>query len=140
MEQTYRSAPAPAPVLVATIGSKVFGLDRATGRVLWEHALNAYGVACALVVQDDVVYAASMKDLACLDYRTGRVLWSSALAASGRVTLLVDGAQLFVGCGGEVECFSLGGKRLWHNPFKGKGLANVALGVPGQVAQADDAG
>jgi outer membrane protein assembly factor BamB len=140
MEQTYRSAPATAPVLVVTIGGKVFGLDRATGQVLWEHTLNGYGTACALVVQDHVVYAAGMRDLVCLDYLTGRVLWSSALAPGGRATLLVDGAQLFVGCSGEVECFSLEGKRLWHNPFKGKGLANVALGVPGSVAQADDAG
>ena len=32
------------------------------------------------------------------------------------------------------------GQRVWHQPFKGRGLGSMALAFPGNVRQADDVG
>jgi hypothetical protein len=55
----------------------------------------------------------------------------------GRGTLLVDGHQLFTGVCGEIVCFDWNGALLWHDPLKGRGIAPMSLGLPGNVRQAD---
>lgn len=54
--------------------------------------------------------------------------------------MLVDGGHVYVARGGEVTCFTTQGQVVWFNPFKGKGTGSIALGLPGNVRQADDIG
>ncbi|WP_437603167.1 PQQ-binding-like beta-propeller repeat protein [Sorangium sp. So ce590] len=134
----YRTI-AAAPVLVAAFLDQIFGVDPVTGRVLWEHKQGGAGYSStALLITPAAIYAATFSSIACLRYPTGELLWQAETATQGRATLLLEGDRLFVAKQGEIECFSLTGQSLWHNRFKGKGMAAVALGVPGNVAQADD--
>ncbi|MCK6550509.1 PQQ-like beta-propeller repeat protein [Myxococcota bacterium] len=124
--------------LVAAWSGRVFGVDRATGEVLWEHELDTAGNATALIVTDTHVFAATFRELAALRYPTGELLWTISTTAIGRATLLLDGDHLFVAKSGELECVSTAGRWLWHERFAGKGAGYAALGVPGNVAQADE--
>ncbi|WP_437728316.1 outer membrane protein assembly factor BamB family protein [Sorangium sp. So ce861] len=134
----YRTT-AAAPVLVAAFLGQIFGVDPATGRVLWEHKQDGAGyTSTALLITPAAIYAASISSVICLRYPTGELLWEVKTATHGRATLLLEGDRLFVAKQGEIECFSVTGQSLWHNRFKGKGMGPVALGVPGNVAQSDD--
>ena len=134
--QDYRTA-SPSPVLVVAFGSRVLGLDPARGAVVWKHELTGTASEIFLVVTPTLVVAVGYVGIACFRYPTGEKLWSADSATSGRPTVLLDGDRLFVGRMGEVECWSLSGTRLWHEPFKGFGMGPVAIGVPDRVAQAD---
>ncbi|WP_437785617.1 outer membrane protein assembly factor BamB family protein [Sorangium sp. So ce1097] len=136
----YRTT-AAKPVLVAAFLDQIFGVDPATGSVLWEHKLEGMRhSSTALVITPEAVYAAPFSSVACLRYPTGELLWETKTAMQGRATLLLEGDRLFVAKLGEIECFSLTGKSLWHNQFKGKGMGPVTLGVPDNVIQSDDTG
>ena len=135
----YRNSGPVAP-LVAAFSGRVFGLDPATGRVLWEKTLDMAGNPSALVVTESFVYVATFSTLTCLRYTRGELVWTVDTHVAGRATLLLDDERLLVGKRGVVECFSLSGERLWRNDFKGKGQGAVALGYPGAVMQADDRG
>lgn len=135
----YRETGSASP-LVAAFSGNVFGLDSATGRVLWEQELDTAGNPSALVVTESFVYVATFRTLACLHYRTGKIVWSVDTHVAGRATLMLHGERLFVGKRGVIECFSLSGESVWRNDFKGKGEGAIALGHPGAVMQADDHG
>jgi outer membrane protein assembly factor BamB len=136
---TYREGE-PAPVIIAAFGGRVLGLDPGTGEVRWEQLIETTGYACSLLVTNSTIYTCGVKKLVCLDYPTGAVRWTADMPR-GRGTLLLEGGRLFVATSsGEIDCFSLDGQRLWHNPLKGKGNGAVALGTPGNVMQADDRG
>jgi outer membrane protein assembly factor BamB len=127
----------PAPVIVAALGGQVLGIDAATGEVRWEQEIEDTQGACALLVTNSTIYACSASALVCLDYPSGARRWTAS-TSRGRGTLLLEGGRLFVGTSrGEVECFSLDGRRLWHNRLPNRGLGVIALGVPGNVMQAD---
>ena len=131
----YREQPMP-PVLVVAFNGRVFGVDLATGEARWEHNLS--GVESpAILVTSDAIYAASERKLTCLRYPDGKRLWSVDVSAGGRATLLLEGDRIVVAHQGEVACFTRDGARTWHNAFTGKGVGVVALGTPGNVAQAD---
>lgn len=136
---TYRETEL-APTLVVALSGNVFGLDPDTGNVLWEQELDMAGNPTALVITETLIYAATFRTLSCLRYPTGKLVWSVDTQEAGRATLLLDGERLIVAKAGVIECFSLSGKVLWFNGFKGKGRGAIALGYPGHVAQADDRG
>jgi outer membrane protein assembly factor BamB len=136
---TYRAAGA-APVLVVAFAGRIFGQDPPTGRVLWEREIDAAARPITLILTPDTVFAATFQNLVCLRYPTGEIVWTARTKVVGRATVILEGDHVFVGKGGEIECFSLGGQSLWHEKFKGKGAGEVALGVPGNVAQADELG
>jgi outer membrane protein assembly factor BamB len=127
-------------VIVAAFSGRIFGLDARNGEVIWEHELDTAGNPIALLITADAIYAATFHNLACLHYPSGRRVWSVPTRIGGRATLLLEGDRLLVGKNGEVECFTLAGESSWHNGFKGKGIGPVSLGVPGNVAQADESG
>jgi outer membrane protein assembly factor BamB len=127
-------------LLVSAFSGHVFGVDPGSGEVRWEHELDMAGNATAVVLTRDAVFAATFSMLSMIRYPSGELVWSVPTSASGRATLLLDDDRLFVAKRGEIEAFALDGKTLWRNRFKGKGLGSVVLGVPGNVAQADDAG
>jgi outer membrane protein assembly factor BamB len=125
---------------VFALGGRVGGMDRSTGEVRW---LKEFGDSeeVFLVVTDDVVLASSEEPILwCLDYLTGRTLWHAPTTGKGRATIVLDRDQIVVAKAGYVNCFDRTGKHLWSNLLKGYGIGRVALGFPGNVAQADDLG
>jgi hypothetical protein len=135
----YRSHAAPdRSLLVTAFGGRVFGLERGNGQIRWETKVDASS-AVEIFLGDGIVIAASLSLLAFIDYATGAIRTSVPLAGSqtGRPTMLVDGEHVYVGSGGEVSCYTLHGNKVWWQPFTGKGIWDVALGLPGNVRQAD---
>jgi outer membrane protein assembly factor BamB len=134
----YRSDASPdRTLLVAAFGCLVFGLERSSGAVRWEVKLE--GAEVEIAIADGVVIAATQTHLAFIDYATGALHKSVGLQGGwvGRPTMLVDAGHIYVGRNGEVSCYTLRGENIWLEPFKGKGAAAVALGLPGNVRQAD---
>ena len=137
-----RTSSAPdRSVLVVSFASKVFGLDRWTGAPRWEVDLAGYGEADLHIVAE-VVIAVTSSHVVFLDYRSGGVHAKVSLGVNyeRRPTSIVDEGHLYVGANGELVCFTLQGQRVWHQPFTGKGMGSMALALPGNVRQADDAG
>jgi outer membrane protein assembly factor BamB len=135
---TFREG-APTPVVVLAIESRVLGIEPGTGEVRWEHNLASLSsTPTALLITPNHVFAAANNKLYCLEYPTGTLLWKAEVP-NGRAVLLLDGGRLFVSTSsGKIECYTLDGQRLWQNPLKGKGTGAVAIGVPGNVMQADE--
>ena len=142
----YRaSAGAPEPdrsILVVGIHGKVLGLDRATGQIRWSNDLRGggYGEVFLAVGYGVVIASAVGAAIYCLDYLTGETRWSDSTQASGRATIVIEPDQIVCSKGGYVDCYTPDGTRLWQQPLSGQGLGRVALGYPGNVAQADDKG
>ncbi|MBI5516275.1 MAG: PQQ-binding-like beta-propeller repeat protein [Deltaproteobacteria bacterium] len=127
-------------ILVFALQGRVGGMDRSTGEVRWLREFGDGGEVF-LVVTDEVVLASSdAPELWCLDYTTGKALWQSPTTGRGRATIVLDRDQVVVAKGGYVNCFDRTGKHLWSNLLKGYGTGRIALGFPGNVAQADDQG
>lgn len=121
----------------------MFGVDRSTGAVRWELGDDVVpSVVLEIAIEGNVVIVASHARLAFLDYATGRI--HAVVEIGGdyprRPTMLVDQGQVIIARDGEVTCFTTRGERLWCQPFKGKGLGATAIGLPGNIRQADDPG
>jgi len=129
-------------ILVVGINGKLLGIDRATGEVKWEDPLEGggYGEVYIVWLRDVMFVSAGGKSVFCFRYPTGRKLWYAETSAPGRATMLVQGAHLFVAKGGEVECFTHDGAKLWTQALPGRSQDNITLALPGLVAQADNAG
>jgi outer membrane protein assembly factor BamB len=134
------SIPSERPVLVVAFRGRIFGLSRASGQILWE-VMHGAGPP-ELLITSDRVYAVGGPSLLVLEYPSGREIRRVLLEATfgGRSRLLLDGGHLFVGVGGEAFCLTRDGDLLWKQPFEGKGVADVALGFPGNVRQVDVVG
>lgn len=138
---TTSSAPEDRSLLIACFAGKAFGLDRRTGAVRWRTELEGYG-AIELAVGGGWVVACTSSHLHFVEYLTGRLASSvpHTVKRSMRPVMVIDEGQILVGLGGEVVAYSTSGEPLWSQPFKGEGIAVVALGLPGNVRQADDTG
>ncbi len=134
---TYRES-APTAVVVLAICERILGIDPATGEVRWTQKLAWGGLAAAaLLVTPNHIFAAINSKVACFDYPTGEPRWTADIP-SGRPVLLLDSGRLYVSTSsGRLDCFSIDGQHLWQNPLKGMGQGCVAIGVPGNVMQAD---
>jgi len=121
--------------VVVAFNGKVLAMDLVTGERVWSYDLGG-SATVRLAIDDGKVYCCAYSGLACLDYDSGRELWRTA--EEGNETLLVVGDRVLTGCNGELRCYSAAdGRRLWEDKFKGMGLGCVALGVPGNIVQAD---
>ncbi len=134
------NAPPPPPIVVSAIGKQVFGLLLATGQEVWRYTMpNPKSPPRIHVTERYVIVAGSM--LACLDYATGGVYWQvpAALAHNTAGAMLVVGGALVLTAGPEVLCHALAdGRLLWHAALPDTGgWEKMALGTPGNVAQAD---
>ena len=87
-----------------------------------------------------VVASSYDESIVSLDYATGAVLWTAATHTTGRATILVERDVIVCAKGGYLDCFGHGGKKLWTQPLTGLGTGRIALGFPGNVAQADAEG
>ena len=138
----YRDA--ETAVLVIAFNGRIFGLDPATGQQRWAYDIgNDFARnEVELLISTSRIYACDGRSLVCLEYPSGRWLGSTPLPprGQGRPTMVLQGDRLYVATRGVVTCFDDGGKMVWHEPFGGSGYGSVALGFPGNVRQADDAG
>jgi hypothetical protein len=124
---------ASPPVLVVAFGAHVIGVQPETGARLWERTLDgAYYPRLHLLPAHVLVLS---NELQCLELASGRTIWKAATPGG---TLLCDDRHAYVGGGGEAWAVRLqDGAVLWHDEYKGKGIADVALGICGVVAQLD---
>lgn len=143
MGTPYREGPPEEDrsILVVTLNGKVHGVDRQTGELRWTQGTNQWGGGRGevfLAMAHGLVIASSYEDaIVSLDYTTGAITWSAHTHSSGRATILVERDVIICAKGGYLDCFAHGGKKLWTQPLTGLGMGNVALGFPGNVAQAD---
>jgi hypothetical protein len=142
----YRAnAAEPQPdrsVLVVGLSGHVYGIARATGELLWANNLRGggFGEVFIAVGYGVVIASAGGAALYCIDYLTGNDRWAVATQASGRATIVIEPDQIVCAKGGYIDCFSPDGNKLWSQPLKGAGVGRIALGYPGNIAQADDPG
>jgi outer membrane protein assembly factor BamB len=131
-------------ILVVTLNGKVFGVDRQTGALRWKQATSQWGGGRGevfLAMAHGLVIASSYEDvIVSLDYATGAIKWSARTQNPGRATILIERDVIICAKAGYLDCFSHGGKKLWTQPLTGFGEGRVALGFPGNVAQADAEG
>jgi outer membrane protein assembly factor BamB len=129
-------------ILVTAFSGKIFGLDRVSGAQRWAFEFDAHAGEVELAIESGVVVACNFNKLAFIDYATGAVLRIVNLVGEypRRPTMLVDQGQILIARNGEVACYALSGDALWLQPFTGKGFGTIALGLPGNIRQADDAG
>jgi outer membrane protein assembly factor BamB len=130
---TYRTASGAMPLIVG-FGGKVFGLDPETGKRIWAWDTGS-NAAVRLAVDGGTVILLTRNFLARVEAANGVPVWQTTIPAAD--TLLVDGGRIFVGGAGEVRCYSMEGKLMWEDDFRGMGLGAVALGVDGKVSQSD---
>ena len=121
--------------IVCVLREVLRGIDRQDGRVLWETQVSRGGLRLAM--SRDLVYTAGYSWLYCVDRFTGEQLWKAQLKHSGEVGILLLADRVVVASIGQLECFSLTGKQLWLQPFKGGGYSGMAMGVPGQLVHQD---
>ena len=139
----YREDPAvDRSILVVAFARRVLGFDARTGTIRWELEIAQSGWAIELAIHRGHVYACGGKQLSCIDYATGRLVGEVQLPVTymGRPSMVVQDDLIYVAGEGEVICLDLAGRVLWHDPLKGRGVARMALGFPGNVRQMDDAG
>jgi outer membrane protein assembly factor BamB len=130
-------------VLISAFNNKIFGVNRQNGQLLWQVELGAgYGPTVDIAIIDNVVVAVCGATLSFIEYRTGRVYKEVKLAGepSSRPTLLIDGQHVYVASDGELGCYTSAGDLVWFQPFKGHGHGTMALGLPGNIRQADSLG
>lgn len=139
----YRQDAAPdRTLLVTAFNGQLFAVDRATGNVRWQVTdIPGYGIF-EVAIEGNVVIAVSPTSLAFVDYLTGTKLGVVEIDGehSRRPTMIVEGGCIYIGRDGELSCYTTQGQRVWHQPFKGRGLGSMALAFPGNVRQADDVG
>jgi outer membrane protein assembly factor BamB len=142
----YRDAPKPLPVdrsvLVVGLNGRVFGMSRTSGEILWENGLEGggYGEVALAIGYGVVIASASGRMVFCLDYLTGKTRWEQTTSAHGRASIVIEPDIIICSKNGYTDAFDPRGTMLWSQPLSGKGTGSIALGFPGNVIQADDAG
>jgi outer membrane protein assembly factor BamB len=129
-------------VIIVGLNGSVVGVDRLTGQIRWENKLPGGGNGEVFLAFRYGVLAVSALggQLFRLDYLTGHILWQTATTSGGRATILVEPDMIICGKGGYVDAFDHAGNLGWQQQLRGKGMGRIALGLPGNVAQADDPG
>jgi outer membrane protein assembly factor BamB len=125
------------------VSGRVAAVDLASGKELWRNELAGAGTGPVDLHIDggEVLACVSTSDaLFCLDYATGELRWQAETRGYGRASILVDGPHVIVARNGYVTCLSRKGERLWVNALNGLGLGPTAVGLPGNVRQADSEG
>jgi outer membrane protein assembly factor BamB len=128
----YRSAPRTIDVVVTAFAGRVFGISGADGSILWEVPMGDRMIR--VVVEGEIVFALGDR-LAQLALADGRELRTAFV---GGQSLLVDEERVFVGREGELHAFAKSDlRKLWSQPFRGKGYGHMAIAVPGAATQGD---
>ena len=104
----------PELFIVASRNGRVYGLDRASGQVRWEH-VGAAAYESGVALLDGVAVVASLRgEVEGLDAATGRRLWIRSLGGSSVTTPIVaeDGCALVTL--GAVICITADGRVAWE--------------------------
>jgi outer membrane protein assembly factor BamB len=126
-----------ATLLVIAAAGQIVGVDALSGKERWRRPVGNGPVA--LVIRGGRIYASSRAPtIHCFDHPSGEPRWSWQTSAHGRASIVIEGEHLYLAKGGEVECFTLDGHRLWGAPAKLGLGGSAALGFPGNVMQADE--
>jgi outer membrane protein assembly factor BamB len=131
MDEWDQQTSAYSPLLIAIVGSHVVGVDRRTGKRVWDW--NADGTYFGrMAIANDRIYVGGRDRLVCLAHDSGKKIWDVISPIWTEQTFLVDGNEVIVGWNGEIAAFSTGdGKLLWHDPYEGYGTGGVVLGFRG---------
>ncbi len=127
----YRQLAVAADLVIVCSGRYVVAIDAVTGLTKWAYPLNA--APCRAVVANEKVYVACDRELASLDYATGTAIFRIQTELFPDVTLVIDGARIYVGARGKVACFDQTGQKAWGNDL-GTG-AGVGFAVAGLAAE-----
>lgn len=141
---TYRTDAAPPQpdrsILVVALDGRVHGLERESGRIVWQNGLSGggYGPVFIAVGYGVVIASANGNRVFCLDYLTGEIRWERTTQSAGRATILIEPDCVVCVKRGYVDCFGIDGAVRWQEGLQGAGVGHAALGFPGNVAQADE--
>ena len=129
-------------LLVVGVAGKVIGLERDTGQLRWRNDLRGGGTGEVFIAfrYGALVVSANGDAVFRLDYATGATLWQARTQSVGRATIAIEPEVIVVAKSGYLDAFRHDGHKLWTQPLTGMGVGATALGFPGNVAQADDAG
>lgn len=129
-------------LLLVALGGKLVALDHSSGAIRWEDGLKGggYGEVALASAHGRVVASAQSAKVFCYRYATGELVWTASTSSMGRASIVIEGDKVFVAKGGEIDCFSLDGAKLWTQALKGKGIGTAAIGFPGNIVQGDDRG
>jgi outer membrane protein assembly factor BamB len=129
-------------LLLVALGGKLVAIDHSSGTIRWEDGLSGggYGEVALAAGQGRVFASAQSAKVFCFRYATGEQMWTAKTSSMGRASIVIEGDKVFVSKGGEVDCFSLDGTKLWSQGLKGKGIGTAAIGFPGNIVQGDDRG
>jgi outer membrane protein assembly factor BamB len=139
---TYRQQDPPPEfdrsILLVGLNGQLVGLDRDSGEIRWENPLGRSGGEVFVAIRYGLVVASPPTSVIYrVDYATGETLWQAQATGGGQTTILIEPDCIVVGKAGYLDCFDHDGRKLWAQPLEGKGIGSVALGYPGNVAQAD---
>ncbi len=129
-------------ILILGISGKLVGIDSSTGQVRWENGMKGggYGEVGIAATTEYVFASAQSAKLFCLRYGSGEELWVVDTSSMGRATIVVEDDRVYVAKSGVVDCFTFDGSCVWTQRLEGKGFGRIAMGFPGNIVQADDAG
>ena len=132
-------------ILVCAFANTVHGLDRASGLTKWTATPfgdSSQGVEVEMAIVDGVVIVATNQNIAFIDYATGHVHAAVGIpeGLELRPTMIVDGSHVYVARAASVTCFTLRGQVVWNRRIPSDDQSSMALGIPGNVRQADDTG
>lgn len=137
------TAPAPLKIEASSCPHSA-GRSSASARAvnLAGRCVESHGGEVEIAIEGGVIVACTRSVLTFIRYDDGQVMNSVALVGAHprQPIMVIDGGQIFVARNGEVACYTLAGDPVWVQPFGGMGFGSVALGFPGVLRQADDAG
>ena len=128
-------------LLVVGVAGKVIGLERDTGQLRWRNDLRGGGTGEVFIAfrYGALVVSANGDAVFRLDYTTGRNPVAGADPECRRATIVIEPEVIVLAKSGYLDAFRHDGQKLWTQPLTGM-VGATALGFPGNVAQADDAG
>ena len=126
-------------VILVGLNGHLAGLDVATGQVLWKNALRGgLDGEVEIATWGNYVFAsATGPKLFAVDYHSGEEVWTVPTSGTGRAVLVVEENMVMVAKEGTIDCYDFGGQRLWSQALRGLGVGNIAIGLPGNIRQAD---
>jgi outer membrane protein assembly factor BamB len=126
----YRQPPPNAPLLL--FGRNVLAVDRATGRVLWEHSTDSYNVRRFLLDGDRLYVLDEASILHLLVARTGQALAKIDLDLPMMDNMMLDEGRLYIVGRQNLVALDLDGRVLWKQEIELHGSRSLAgMAVPG---------
>lgn len=131
-------------LICVAFAGKLFGIDRDTGQLRWNVDFSEWSSPIVeLQLAAERAFAFTTQHFLIVNRRTGEVIKKVERkdeTVGQRPMVLLDRDRFLIAAMGAVACYTVEGAFLWQQPFKGKGFGDMAIGVPGNIRQADDRG